>query len=263
MEYKRQQIIIGNIDMLLKKRNIKRSALEDEVGISHGYLSRLKKANPDDNGLNMSYELLKKIADGLKVSMDYLMFNVMDHTSDENALIDFIESLYAMSVESTLFWNVFTRKQIDIINDPDDFDKLGPISKRVFETGECDSKGCSCEYNWIGWLSLGCGRKIGDTIYTNATLIDDYFYANIEKIGSTMYLYRVDYTDADGQNKLSGIIEAYLVNAGDVHFLCNSVEWNEYISSKLVDLYQIARDSTSVTRLDEGARKLLSLFNAY
>lgn len=262
MKYKQQQIIMKNIDTLLNKRNIKRSSLEDEVGVSHGYLSRLKKANPDNNGLNMSYELLKKIADVLKVSMDYLMLNVMDNTTDEKVLIDFIESLYTMSVEDTLFWNVFTRKQIDSIDDPDDFDKLGPISKRVFETGEYDPEGSSYEYCWTGWLSLGCGRKIGDTIYTNVTLIDDFFFAYIEKIKCMLYLYRVEYTDADGQNKLSDVIEAYLVNADDTHLLCNSVEWNEYISSKLGDLYQIARDSSSVTRLAEGARKLLNLFNA-
>ena len=262
MENKQQQIIMNNIDMLLKKRNIKRSNLESEVGVSPGYLSRLKKANPNDNGLKMSYELLKRIADFLKVSIDYLMLNVMDNTTDENALIDFIESLYTMSVGDMLFWSVFTRKQIDSIDDPDNFDKLGPISKSVFETGEYDPDGHSYEYCWIGWLSLGYGKKIGDTIYTNVTHIDDFFYAYIEKIESTLYLYRVEYTDADGQNRLSDVIEAYLVNVGDTHFLCNSVEWNEYISSKLGDLYQIARDSSSVTRLDEGAKKLLNLFNA-
>jgi len=261
MEHKQQQIIMKNIDRLLKKRNIKRSSLEDEVEISRGYLSRLKKANPDDNGLNMSYELLKKIADGLKVSMDYLMLDGMDNTTDENALIEFIESLYTMSVDGTQFWNVFTHKQIDSINDPDDFDKLGPISKRVFETGEYDPESRSYEYAWIGWLSLGNGRKIGETIYSKEYITDDFFYANIEKINSTLYLYRVDYTDTDGQHKLTDIIEAYLVNADEAHFLCNSVDWNEYISSKLRDLYQIARDNSSVTRLGEDARKLLNLFN--
>lgn len=262
MEYNEQQIIMENIDRLLKKRNIKRSSFEDEVEVSQGYLSRLKKTKPDDKGLKLSYELLKKITDSLKVSMDYLMLNVLDNTTDENTLIDFIESLYAMSVEGILFWNVFTRKQIDTIDDPNDFYKLGPISKKLFETGEFDPEGRSYEYAKIGWLSLGCGRRIGDTIYTKATLNDDFFFTNIEKIGSTLYLYRVEYTDADGQNKLSGIIEAYLDNASDKHFLCNSVEWNEYISSKLGDLYQIAKDSSSVTRLDEGAKKLLNLFNS-
>lgn len=261
MEHKQQQIIMNNIDTLLEKRKIKRSFLEDEVRISRGYLSRLKKANPDDNGLTMSYELLNRIADALKVSMDYLMLNVMENTTDENTLIDFIESLYTMSAEGTLFWNVFTHKQIDSIDDPDDFDKLGPISKRIFHTDEYDPQSLPCEYCWIGWLSLGHGKKIGDNIYTKVTLIDDFFYTYIEKIESTLYLYHVEYTDADGQNKLSNVIEAYLVNAGDTHFLCNSVEWNDYISSKLKDLYQIAKDSSSVTRLDEGARKLLNLFN--
>lgn len=262
MEYKQQQIVMENIDRLLQKKRLKRSSLEDDVKVSRGYLSRLKRANPDDNGLNMSYELLKKLADALKVSMDYLMINTIGNTTDENALIDFIESLYTMSVEDTLFWNVFTFEQIDSIDDPDDFDKLGPISKTVLETGEYDPNGCCYSYTQIGWLSLGCGRRIGDTIYTNANFIDNYYYSNIEKIGSTLYLYRVEYTDEEGKSILSNIIEAYLVNAGEIHFLCNSVEWNEFISSKLADLYQIAKDKCSRTRLDENARKLLNLFNA-
>lgn len=262
MEYTQQQIIMENIDKLLRKRNMKRSSLEGEIGVSKGYLSRLKKANPDNNGLKLSFELFKKVAETLKVSMDYLMIDASGNTTDETALIDFFESLYSMSVENTLFWNVFTFEQIDNINDPDDFYKLGPISKVVYESGEYDPEGRSYVYPWVGWLSIGHGRKIGDTIYTKATLIDDLFYSNIEKIGSTLYLYRIDYTDADGHHKLSDIIEAYLVTGDEKHFLCNSTDWGKFISSKLKDLYQIARDKCSSTRLDENARKLLNQFNA-
>lgn len=64
----------------------------------------------------------------------------------------------------------------------------------------------------------------------------------------------MEYTDADGQNKLSDLIEAYLVNSSGKYFLCNSVEWKEYISSKLEDLYQIARMCPPSQVLDENAR---------
>ena len=64
-------------------------------------------------------------------------------------------------------------------------DKTWPISKRVFETGEYDPEGRSYEYSWFGWLSLGSGRKIGDTFYTNVAITNDFFYAYIEKIEST------------------------------------------------------------------------------
>jgi hypothetical protein len=77
-----------------------------------------------------------------------------------------------------------------------------------------------------------------------------------------LYLYCVEYTDSDGDNKFSDIIEAYLVTDDENYFLCNSTDWDEYISSKLRDLYQIARDKCIDTRLDENARKLLKQFNA-
>jgi transcriptional regulator with XRE-family HTH domain len=111
MEYKQQQIIMDNIDRLLEKQNIKRSAIEDALSISRGYLSRLKK--PEGKAYNLSYDLLKKIADYLNVSMDYLTLNTFDHTTDENALIDFFESLYFMSVEDSMFWNVITMNELD------------------------------------------------------------------------------------------------------------------------------------------------------
>ncbi|HEY5556283.1 helix-turn-helix transcriptional regulator [Acetobacterium sp.] len=282
MEYKQQQIIMNNIDKLLEKRGIKRSAIEDAVSISHGYLSRLKK--PEGSTYNLSYDLLNKIADYLKVSMDYLTLNTLDRTTDENSLIDFLKSLYSMSVEDSLYWHIFTLKQIDSIYDPWDWSKLGPIATTIdyatpdeFEffpdhivkkaekqlSQEIEYSGPSCPWRipWIGWLSLRLGRKIGDAVFTKATITDDFFYAPLKKINSTLYLYRVEYTDADGKNKLSDIVEAYLVTGDKELFLCNSIEWGKFISSKLKDLYQIAKDKSSCNRLDEDARKLLNQFN--
>ena len=130
MEYKKQQIIMDNIDRLLKKRNIKRSAIEDALSISRGYLSRLKK--PEGKAYNLSYDLLKKIADYLNVSMDYLTLNTFDHTTDENDLIHFFESLYSMSVDDSLFWHVIAMNELDrIAEDPDCWDRFGPIAKKI------------------------------------------------------------------------------------------------------------------------------------
>lgn len=282
MEYKQQQIIMNNIDRLLKKQNIKRSAVEDALTVTRGYLSRFKK--PEERAYNLSYDLLKRIADYLNVSMDYLTLNTLDHTTDENTLIDFFESLYFMSVEDSLFWHALTMKQIDRIEEePDEWGKLGPvatkiaratpndleffpdhIAKSVEEYLSQDFKHLDSLWGvlWTGWLSLERGRKIGDVVFTKATITDDFFYTHLKKINSTLYLYRVEYADADGRNKLSDIVEAYLVKGDESHFLCNSIEWGEFISSRLKDLYQIAKDKCSYPRLDENARKLLNLFNA-
>ena len=277
MEYKQQQVIMDNIDRLLEKQGIKRSTIEDALSISRGYLSRLKK--PEGKAYTLSYDLLKKIADHLNVSMDYLTLNTFDHTTDENSLIDFFESLYSMSIKDNLFWNVIELNELNRIeDDPDYWPSLGPIAKKI-ENATPEEFELFPDYIvksiedyiyrditlwsilWIGWQSLGRGRKLGDVLYTKVNITGEVFYTYLEKINSTLYLYRVEYTDSDGVNKLSDIIEAYLVSDDENHLLCNSTDWSEYISSKLRDLYQIARDKCSDTRLDENARKLLKQFN--
>jgi transcriptional regulator with XRE-family HTH domain len=278
MEYKQQLIIMDNIDRLLEKQSIKRSTIEDALSISRGYLSRLKR--PEGKANTLSYELLKKISDYLNVSMDYLTLNTFDHTTDENSLIDFFESLYSMSVKDNLFWHVIELNELDRIEtDPDYWARLGPIAKKI-ENAKLDELELFPDYIaksvkdyiyrdstlwsilWIGWQSLGRGRKIGDVVYTKANITGDVFHTYLEKINSTLYLYRVEYTDSGDDNKFSNINEAYLVTGDGNHFLCSSINWGEYISSKLRDLYQIARDKCSDTRLDENARKLLKQFNA-
>lgn len=278
MEYKQQQVIMNNIDRLLDKQGIKRSTIEDALRISRGYLSRLKKS--EGKAYTLSYDLLKKIADYLNVSMDYLTLNTFDNTTDENSLIDFFESLYSMSIEDNLFWNVIELNELNRIeDDPDYWGSLGPIAKRI-EKANPDELELFPDYIaksvedyiyrditlwsilWVGWQSLGKGRKIEDVVYTKVNITGEVFHTYLEKINSTFYLYRVEYADSDGINKLPDIIEAYLVSDDENHFLCNSTDWGEYISSKLRDLYQIARDKCSDTRLDENARKLLKQFNA-
>lgn len=278
MEYKQQQVIMNNIDRLLDKQGIKRSTIEDALNISRGYLSRLKKT--EGKAYTLSYELLKKIADYLNVSMDYLTLNTFNHTTDENSLIDFFESLYSMSIEDNLFWNVIELNELNRIEDgPDYWGNLGPIAKKI-EKANPDEFELFPDYIvknvedyiyqditlwsilWVGWQSLGKGRKIEEVVYTKVNITGEVFHTYLEKINSTLYLYRVDYTDSDEVNKLSDIIEAYLVTDDENHFLCNSTDWGDYISSKLRDLYQIARDKCSDTRLDEDARKLLKQFNA-
>lgn len=278
MEYKQQLIIMDNIDRLLEKQSIKRSTIEDALSISRGYLSRLKR--PEGKANTLSYELLKKISDYLNVSMDYLTLNTFDHTTDENSLIDFFESLYSMSIKDNLFWHVIELNELNRIEeDPDYWASLGPIAKKI-EDVKLDELELFPDYIaksvkdyiyrdstlwsilWIGWQSLGRGRKIGDVVYTKANITGDIFHTYLEKINSTLYLYRVEYTDSGDDNKFSNINEAYLVTGEGNHFLCNSINWGEYISSKLRDLYQIARDKCSDNRLDENARKLLKQFNA-
>lgn len=210
MEYEQQRIIISNIDRLLDSKKIKRSVLEKIAGLSRGYLSRLAK--PAGGAYNLSYARLKKAADYLRMSTEYLMLNTMGNTTDENSLIDFFESLYSESIEDRLFWNVFAMEQINKMEGPEDSEKLGPIATEITRATpddlECFPERIAKQVDrylyeeikrgsffrsilWSGWLSLGCGRKIGDIVYGEAEVMDDFFYTNIEKISSIINVDRI------------------------------------------------------------------------
>jgi|GEM_PF-1240323 len=280
MEYEQQRIIMDNIYALLKKNGIKPRELERMAGLtkSPGYLSRLKNFGPDGRGQAMSLKLLKDIADCLHVSIDYLTLKTLNHTTDETALIDFFESLYTMATEESIYWQVVTLNELEYRreNDHEFADLYGPIATTIERATPDDyniypeeiarsvQRVCEDAHGfvvWSGWLSLKKGREINNIVYTSSHPSDNFYYASIDNINSTLYLYRVEYTDMTNQHKLTDIIEAYIVKNEEQYYLCNSFEWGDYISSKLRDLYQIAKDNTSVTRLDENARKLLNQFN--
>jgi transcriptional regulator with XRE-family HTH domain len=276
MDFEQQKLIVDNIDIILKKQKMKRSELEGSINVSKGYISRLKKFDTTGNNYKLTYNLLKKIADTLKVSLDYLSLNNFNYTTDESSLIDFFESLYTMSVDDDLYWKQVSIKEIEDRQDPDYWYKYGPLITKI-ESATTDDyeiyppsiaksvqKLCSDNLGavaWGGWLSLKKGHEINNKNYTTAIPTDDFYQVHIDKIDSSLYLYKVDYFDDTKENKISNIIEAYLVKGDDQHFLCNSIEWSDYITSKLKDIYLLAKDQCSTKRLDENAKKLLNQFN--
>ena len=255
-----QQSIMNNLDRLLQERGIKRSTLESGLGKSSGYISRLQKQQPDGTFRNhLSYDFLREIASYLNVSMEYLTNNAEQVTREEKSLIDFLETVWHMSTKGELFWRCVTLEQME---DGPDFSN-GPIVSEVREWDE-DNPESPVDQLWISWKSLnrGAGKRIDGVTYTHADFMDAYYYATIEKIDSVLYLYRVNYYGKDGKNVFPDVIEAYLEKGKEGYYLCNSLDWGEFVSVRIRDLYQSAKDSVSTARLEEGALKLLDQFNA-
>ena len=86
MKEKHHEIIIKNIDALLREKNISISKLEKSLGISNGYISRLRNGK-----YSFSLALLLKLAKKFKISIDYLLTDFDATTSDEYDLINFLE----------------------------------------------------------------------------------------------------------------------------------------------------------------------------
>lgn len=120
MEKEQQQIIQLNIERLLKQKNIKRSQAEKDLGLSAGYFSRKQKHTS-----KIDVCFLSKISKYLNVSLDYLMINPADNTTDKQALTDFFESIYMLSVNDSLFWKSHPLLQAE------DNQCLGPVAETI------------------------------------------------------------------------------------------------------------------------------------
>ena len=65
-----KKILLDNINYLRNKKRMRIQDLEDKIGVSKGYISRIKKKNRD---AALPVEIAKKIADVLDISVDTLI----------------------------------------------------------------------------------------------------------------------------------------------------------------------------------------------
>lgn len=72
---------VERIKSICKERKIAISVLERECGFSNGYIGQLRKGSmPDDR--------LRKVAEYLKLSVDFLSTGKVNEFSEESAIID-------------------------------------------------------------------------------------------------------------------------------------------------------------------------------
>lgn len=273
MKENHHEIIIKNIDTLLREKNISISKLEKSLGISNGYISRLRNGK-----YSFSLDLLLKLAKKFKISIDYLLTDFDATTSDEYDLINFLEFIYQSCISNHLLW---TKVSIEEINNnlPDSLE--GPILTNLNSIPEhyaemyppkivktLDSyvfnpNKTFWEITFLGALSIGSGKKINGYLYTDEKLTDDYYYTEItdNTFSFKLFLYKVQYITESPEHNISNIVEAYIETSKDSYYLCNSIEYGNYISSKLVELYKLAKSQNASIKLDLNLKKLIQNFN--
>lgn len=273
MKEKHHEIIMKNVDTLLKEKNISISKLEKSLGISNGYISRLRNGK-----YNFSLDLLLKLAKKFKISIDYLLTDFDATTSDEYDLINFLEFIYQSSISNHLLW---AKVSIEEINNNLSDSLEGPILTNLDSIPEHYAEMYppkivkaldSYVYNpdktflgktFLGELSIGSGKKINSYLYTDEILTDDYYYTEItdNTFSFKLFLYKVQYITESPEHNISNVIEAYIETSKDSYYLCNSIEYGNYISSKLVELYKLAKSQNVSIKLDLNLKKLIQKFN--
>lgn len=97
-------VLLNNINMLLKEHNMKIGELEQLLGISAGYISRIAKYGSDKK---FSVDVAWKIAHLFNHSLyELLEVNYSELTPTEKYLVSFIEKLCSDTIDDKIDWNL-------------------------------------------------------------------------------------------------------------------------------------------------------------
>lgn len=103
MKLEQKNNLFSNINLLLKKKGIKKSDLETKAGFSTGYLSRFKNDDPDNLP---SVAFLVSAADQLGVDMQTLLDTDLSHENyEEKFSIILLNKLIKDTKDRTIRWN--------------------------------------------------------------------------------------------------------------------------------------------------------------
>lgn len=274
MDHEEQKVIMRNVERILKARSIKRSDFEKQVGLSAGYLSRLVSSDSDKEPANrLSMDVAERFAKELGVSVDYLQF---DQTvrKDEQVLIDFLESVIYRTKQDEIYWEKYEADEVKAWSESENWQWRENLWPLVLWTDRVDEgiyrqavpyNRRTEQYLFMGRSMWPRGRKIKGVVYSEVKPTDAVYFVELEDINVFLYLFRVQYWDVEGKQPLDDVIEAYLQpgvlpkGAGmyDPDFLCNSVEWNDYIKAKLNDIYNMAADRCENARISQEAWEAL------
>lgn len=164
MDNSLKKACIQNTQRIAKKQKKPLGKLEEEIGVSAGYLSRLNK---DDNTTKISVDLIADIARVLNVSIDDLVYGVAALPTEQKR-VDFVRELKKVTQDGKLKWDKFSQSTITAIRD-----------FRYYESGSTSCPIFDHEGHKIFYRSRfteDAGTEQVDNFYRAALVDDTYAY---------------------------------------------------------------------------------------
>lgn len=238
MKYNKNSLI-DNIYSIAKKKDIKIGDLEEQSGVSKGYLSRVKSGSSTP-----TIETLCNISEVLGVSIDYLLKTEQTLTNNEKFIIDFIDKIIEQTIEDTMLW-ISDNCNILIQDSDERFDVNHPLINPIQKyTPEIDCWYYSSEYK----------SHFADVPYE---LYNLSFHSELPNPGIELYLMSVSYKENhyDSTNQL----ELYFWDT--VHKtlkpICSTYKVNKYVADRIRELYEIILSSYSNISIDTETKKIM------
>ncbi len=180
----------GNIKILAKRAGIKLYDLENQLGISEAYISRIGNRK----GADLTPEQLVQAADILDVNVDYLLRSSLDKLdAKDNMVKSFMDKLHKNTEDNSLVWKPLTKE--DIVKVPQEEVKTGhlPLFKvaQVMDVHDYEAENDSGsveefvdEVVPVSFSSLDEEKRINGTyFYTELSHTQRVYLTDVKSVG--------------------------------------------------------------------------------
>ncbi len=261
-------IFMNNITYLLKRRNIKIGDLENKIGVSKGYISRINKKS---DGVAAGVDIVYKIALALEVSVDVLI-SVDLQTVDDNEvyLLNLLKFFQKKTENREVFWNKIDLRTIGSMlagkeytdipmlhTHPDDrnerYDDYEYISRKIYVSSFLGTGlDLGNDNDEVGpWFSM----KIDDLNTVYITDVMKYSYEGEPSEVLEMYIDNSEYYEEYAEDGSGG--------SGYRHTLvplCCSAKTGENIDAAMTELYRTVCSHQDDIRIPTNLRGVLDGF---
>ncbi len=242
MEFDRTRLM-RNISFLIKEKGIQVGKLENAVGISAGYLSKITKA---ENESMPGIDLIYKLAQQFEVSVEALVSGDFNKSNDNLLfIVNFIHSLEEDTNRHEFEWGAFA--SYDELREKYGCDELELFTQTV----EVDMERSEAAFKYVSMFNAS----------VNLTVTKNNYYALAPSLGMVL-LFKLENHDADDRR---AEYELYVIEdngPGDEPLIpiCSSLENNGEAAPYIIDLYNCIEKHEKDIKVSEEARRLINRY---
>ena len=242
-----KKLLMSNIDYLLNERHITALQLEESIGVSGGYLSRLA-ANDSEPGI----DVVCSIARCFNIALEELIcLNLAKRSEKEEKVISLLEKMIEDTETDKMYWDKFTVKEFTFDGKDERRDKYGS-KETIISYGEYFD-----EDNNIIVKNPYYNSPV--SMYSNNEILSDYVYAgNLAYTNSYVTIVKVT-------NTLSNIFfyDLYITDQYSTEIAISTFKASEEIRKLFNSLIENICNNTDGIYLKADIAKAIDEFNVF
>ncbi len=233
-----KESMIAKVTNYCKGKRIKISELENSIGVSKGYLSRLGNSTKD---ISPSIDIVCKLADAIKTTPEELIYNGTNCLSQQEIYFEsFVQKLLKKTSKNSLMWQAELPSALPI----DGFDVITCAGYRHFKHELLyevhDEDGRYVYENYYAGKLKDCKQSIDDLI-VHAEFAKRHY----------VYIVPMKWKFNSGEVKIG--FDFFV----DRSLVCSTRSLTDTLRQSISFLYEAAKRSLSKTFLSEDTKKLL------